>query len=934
MRSSYNLLYFMLRELRMIENLTEAAGLSVKETYGKSGVGASGLSNEEAEARLETFGTNEIGEAKKKSLLRKLLESFLEPMVLILVVASAFSFAIKDFVEAIAILGVVFINTIISLIQDGKAEKAVEELKKILSPQFRVIRGGNVTTVASKFLVPGDIIAFEAGDIIPADARIVEHNSVLVDEAHLTGESEPVSKNDSPIASKTLRLHEMKNVVFAASKVLNGHGRAVVVKTGSATEMGRIAGTMQAVEEERTPLQRKLDVEIKYLVAIAGVSAVLVFLLTFVPAVRGGFPAGWSMWLKVLELPLLTAISVMVAVFPEGLPASITIALSLAVERLARNSVIVKKLSSVETLGNVDFICTDKTGTITQHNMTVKEVYLNGEFHNMADVFLMINEGETDAVHDVFLTSVKCSTAKVEEKDGTVVREMGDPTETSLIKAGILCGFKPGLFDTFETLDSVPFSSELMYSASLLRDASGNSEIVMKGAPERIVRMCGSQSVGGREIPLDDHKHDQILHELSQKSEQGFRLIAFAKKRIHGNADKIDAGDMKNFVFLGAAMIYDPPKDEVKNVIAEAKGAGIRVVMITGDSKKTGFSIAGSVGIADDIAEAVEGVELEGWSETEFARHVEHLRVYSRVAPLDKLKIVGKLKEADHIVAMTGDGVNDAPALKRADVGIAMGKAGTQVSQEAADVILTDDNFSTIVSAIREGRTIYANLKKLIRYLITNNIGKVVGILAAPLLGFASPLLPLQLLWSNVVMESLPGVGISTDPSSEGIMDKKPAKLSDPIISKTARIRMIADGVVFGILISLGYILAYNFVSNPGIALLVTHFTNEVRDFETLRKLIAGTVAFAITLLSPQIYVFVLRDGPFMKKFSAPNKLLKGFFLFTIAMILAIVFVRPLNVLFRTVPIYDWRLWAIIAGFSLFTSLVKLVTDGLIKEEK
>lgn len=921
-------------EKHMIENLAKAANLSADETYKTLGATVDGLSDEEAGKRLERFGKNELAEAKRKSIFVKLFESFLEPMTLILFVATVFSFLIGDSIEAIAILGVVFINTIISLVQDGKAEKAVEELRKILSPQFKVIRSGNITTIASKFLVPGDLIVFEAGDIIPADAKVVEFNNVLVDEAHLTGESEPVNKTSAAIASNDLRLHEMKNVLFAASKVLNGFGKALVLKTGNDTEMGKIAANIQSAEDDETPLQKKLNVETKYLVIIAILSAILVFVLTIIPNLRDGIPKNWSLILKVLEIPLLTAISVMVAVFPEGLPASITIALSLAVERLAKQSVIVKKLASVETLGNVDFICTDKTGTITQHNMTVKEMYLNEGFHGMAEIFMMINDGDTEAIHDIYLTSVKCSTATVEETEGTITKEMGDPTETSLIKAGILCGYKPSLFETYETVDTVPFSSDIMYSAALVKDHSGERQILLKGAPERIVEMCDFQSVNGKEIPIDDKVRESILHELSKKSEQGYRLIAFATKWIHGNLEKIDTKSVQGSIFLGAAMIYDPPKDEVKNVIAEAKGANIRVVMITGDSKKTGFSIAEHVGIAESIDEAIEGRELEAYTDAEFSTHVENLRVYSRVAPLDKLKIVEKLKQRDHIVAMTGDGVNDAPALKKADVGIAMGKAGTQVSQEAADVILTDDNFTTIVRAIKEGRTIYRNLKKLIRYLITNNIGKVVGILAAPMLGFPSPLLPLQLLWSNVVMESFPGVAISTDPSDEGIMSHKPAKISDPLINKTERIRMLIDGFIFGAMISLGYIIAYNYASTEAMMSAITHYVTGGFDPEVVRKLIAGTVAFSITLLSPQIYIFVLREGSFIRRFTAPNFMLKIFFLFTIVMVVGIVFLAPLNKLFRTIPLYDWRLWTLIAGFSIITSAVKLVTDIFVKEEK
>ena len=856
-----------------------------------------GLSDEQAEEHLRLYGFNEFAREKKKTLLKKLLEVLIEPMTLILIAASLLSyFIINDLIEALAILAVVIINTIISLVQEGKAEKAAEELKKILSPQCKVMRNGNIEVIASKFLVPGDIIVFESGDILPSDARVIDVSTMLVDEAHLTGESEPLEKHGKTLKEPNLKLYEMKNIVFAGSKVLNGHGKALVVKTGNATEIGKIALTIQESKEERTPLQKKMDGEVKVLVVLAIVALVLVLLM----GVLRGDNFGFS---------ILLGISIMVAVFPEGLPASMTIALSLAMERLAKNSVIVKKLSSVETLGNVDYICTDKTGTITKHDMTVKEFFIGNKFYVMTDLFKMIAEGKSTLLHDIFLTSIKCSTAKVVEENGNVVKEMGDPTEIALIKASILNGFKPQQFEIYKIIESIPFSSDLMFSAILTEDKAGKRDIFVKGAPEKILAFCDTFYLEGKINPLDEHHRHQILKDISTRSEKGFRLIGFVKKANVTGINKIDTTAMKGYTFLAVAAIYDPPKDEVKQMIQETKEANINVVMITGDSKKTGFSIAESVGIASSINEAIEGKDLEAMSDEEFDSHVEHLRVYSRVAPLDKLKIVDTLRKKDHIVAMTGDGVNDAPALKKADVGIAMGRAGTQVSQEAADIILTDDDFSTIVNAVEEGRRIYQNLKKLIRYLLTNNIGKVIGILITPLLGYPVPLMPLQLLWSNVIMESLPAVGISTDSADKKIMKRKPSKLSEPIITRKQRMMMILDGIVFGLSIACGYILTYNY-SLPLFG-------------EGQARLLAETVAFAITLLSPQIYVFILREGTLVEKFKRKNLLLKSFFIFTLVMILALIYIPPLNIVFSTTPIFDYYLIGLIVFFSLLTTMFR-----------
>jgi len=875
----------------MLEDLSIFYSIDTKEAFPILSSSDEGLSEESAKNYLKKYGPNEISKGKKKSFIQKLIENLLEPMSIVLAGASIFAFIIKDWIEGFAIMGVVFINTIISLIQNNKAERAVEELKKILAPQSKVLRDGNLEVIASRFIVPGDIILLEAGDIVPADCRLIEGKHLLVDESHLTGESKPIEKKSGAIKEKGLRLHEMKNILFAGSKILDGTGKALVIKTGNNTEMGKIAHSIQESEEEKTPLQKRLSREIRFLVGLAFFSGILILLVSFLRHLK-------------FEEAILIAISIMVAVFPEGLPASITISLSLAVERMARKSVIIKKLSSVETLGNVDYICTDKTGTITQHNMTVKEYYINGHYLINTEILKMIAEGKSDLLQDIFLTSIKCSSAQVVERDGNIIKEVGDPTEISLIKSAILMGFKPHQFKTLQIIDSIPFSSDLMYSASLIEDISGHKSIYIKGAPDKILSLCNYYYVDGKTARFEKAQLQKIYNDISRYSEKGFRIIGFAKKKAFDTDSKL-TNVATGFTFLGCAVIYDPPKDEVKNVIKTAKEANINVVMITGDSKKTGLSIAESVGIASSKDEAIDGKELESLKKSEFSRLVEHLRVYSRVSPIDKLKIVDKLKSKGHIVAMTGDGVNDAPALKKADVGIAMGKAGTQVSQEAADIILTDDNFATILAGIREGRTIFQNIKKLIKYLITNNIGKVFTVLVAPILGYPPTLLPIQILWSNIVMESLPSIAITTDPADDGIMKKKPSKLSEALISLRDRFHIILDGLLFGMCITIGYIISYKISGGD--------------------KAISQTVSFTITLLSPQLYVFILRDGSLLKKFLRPNLLLKLTALLTFFMTICIIYLQPLNIIFNTKPILDVKYWYIIALASIIPSINRLI---------
>ncbi len=912
---------------------SKCVNIEYEEVIKKFDSSPNGITNIEAEKRLKIYGLNDFLQKKKKRLIVKILELTLEPMVIILLIASGLSFFIRDIIEGFTIVGVVVINTIISLIQENKAEKSVEELKKIISNQFKVLRNGVIEVINSKFITIGDIIIFESGDIIPADARIIESNNLLIDESHLTGESEPINKNKNKIEKTNLQLYEMKNIVFSGSKVLQGHGKAIVIKTGNNTEIGRIAKNLEDIESEKTPLQKKLEKEIKFLVGLAFFSAIFVLLVFIFKNLK-------MFNFYIAKEAILIAVAIMVAVFPEGLPASITIALSLAIERLSKNSVIVKKLSSVETLGNVDYICTDKTGTITQNKMSVKEFFINAKFLSISDIFKLIADGETEIIHDIFLISHKCSSATIEidEISGNIIKELGDPTETALLKASFLSGFNNKIFNNYKTLDIIPFSSELMYSLALIETPDKKIELIGKGAPDKIIELCNFYTFENKKYNLDNNKKYFILKQLEKYSEKGFRLIGFIKKELKEKKSKINEKEIAEFTFLGSAIIYDPPKDEVKNVIKIVKDANINIVMITGDSKKTAFSIAENVGIVEKTDDVIEGKDLTKMSDEEFSKKVEYIKVYSRVTPLDKLKIVETLKRNNHIIAMTGDGVNDAPALKKADIGVAMGKAGSQVSQEVSEIILTDDNFTTILLAIKEGRNLFANLKKIVRYLIINNIGKVVTILLSALFAPGVSLTAIQILLTNLIMETAPSIGLSIEKAENDIMNKKPSKLNEPIFTLKDRVFMLIEGIIFGICITLGYLFTYNYLirnfetHNFLINVYQSFNINKLNDNEFLKYIcnsLAQTTAFLITLFSPQLYIFMIRDGALIKKFTKTNKLLKAFSILIILTIIAMVYIPFTSKIFNILPIYDLKLWGIILIFSIIPSLIEYILNFL-----
>ncbi|MBI4154306.1 cation-translocating P-type ATPase [Candidatus Woesearchaeota archaeon] len=693
-----------------------------------------GLSSAEAEKRLQQYGLNEITLEKKDSLLKIFMRQFRSMIVLILVFAIGIALMIGEFLDAAIISIILFLNAILGFVQEYRSEKAIESLKKLTEAQTTVLRDGKEVKVASHLVVPGDVVHLREGDKVPADCRLLECSGLETQEASLTGESTPVSKEVSVLAEKVI-LPERKNLVYAGTSVTKGKAVALVVMTAMGTEVGKIAGMLQAIKPEPTHLQKKLG----SLGRLLGVMAVLVGALVFVL----GLLKGGSM-----SVLLLTAIAIAVAAIPEGLPAVITIALALGVQRMAKRNALVRRLPSVETLGSTTVICTDKTGTLTQNKMEVQKVY--------ADLQEM-SIGAVDSKNILFDIAVLCNNA---------TESFGDPTEVALLELAKKRNVqKKGLDEEFPRLDEVAFSSELKYMATQHK-VKGRKVWYVKGAVDVLVDKCVGVLAEGKVKRMAPKLRDEILGANERMASNALRVLAFA----YGNLDQL--------VFVGLVGMMDPPRDEVKDAIQRCKDAGIKVVMITGDHLITARAVASLIGLE---GKAVSGKDLE---EMRLEEEVENIGIYARVNPEHKLRIVDALKKKGHVVAMTGDGVNDAPALKKADIGIAMGITGTEVAKEASAMVLADDHFATIVRAVEEGRGIYDNIKKFVLFLITSNITEVMVLLSAAILGLPLPLLAIHILWVNLITDGLPALALGVDPISEDVMRLKPRIPKARILNK------------------------------------------------------------------------------------------------------------------------------------------------------
>jgi Ca2+-transporting ATPase len=723
---------------------TDCYNLEVDEVLQHFKSSKQGLSSQEAKKRLAAHGANTIPEKGQRSLFRILLGQFTDFMILVLIVAAIISGVVGELQDTLAILFIVILNAIIGTVQAFRAERAVAALKKMSAPKAQAMRDGHCVTLVAEQLVPGDIVMLEAGNIVSADIRLVNVDNMLVDESSLTGESLPVDKHANRLNTFDLPIGDRHNLVFKSSLISRGTAKGVVIATGLETQIGRIAQLLQGELGVKTPLQQRLNHFGRYL----AIAVLLICGLIFTAGLLQGHP---------VLLMLLTAISLAVAAIPEALPAVVSISLALGARKLLLHQALVRNLPAVETLGSVTYICTDKTGTLTQNVMHLELFYTAGQRHKSLPA-LHIELGQALALNN-----------DVVEKDG---KPAGEATEFALYQAAIDAGYvKFELAKTMPRLASVPFDSQRKRMTTLHKTPQGVVAYV-KGAAEGVLQQCVSCS---QTNGADDFDQEAVLAEATQLANEGYRVLAIAKRELSALPGLINADNVeKDLMFLGLVALIDPPRPEALQAVADCQGAGINVVMITGDHPGTAMAIATQLGIASDAKQMLTGKQLNKLSQEEFYEIVASLRVYARVSPEQKLRIVKALQTKGEFVAMTGDGVNDAPALKRANIGVAMGLKGTDVARQASDMVLLDDDFATIVRAIRAGRRVFDNIRKFIKDTMSSNSGEIWVLFLAPFLALPIPLLPIHILWINLLTDGLPGLAFSAEPAESGIMQRAP----------------------------------------------------------------------------------------------------------------------------------------------------------------
>ncbi len=852
----------------------------------------SGLTNEEANLRLEKYGANELKEENKKSFLSKVIAQFSDFLILILMGAAIISMAVGETKDAIVILAIVIVNALLGIYQEGKAEKALDALKKMASPNAKVIRNGHIEIVPASTLVPGDIVSLDAGDIIPADLRLIESSNLKIEEASLTGESVPVEKRDHINFEDEVSLGDRVNMAYMSTSITYGRGKGIVVETGHGTEIGKIATLIQSYENDVTPLQKQLNKLGKFL----GLTTIVVCIAVFVMGLlqdRG-----------ILEM-FMVAISLAVAAIPEGLPAIVTIVLSIGMSKMVKRHAIVKKLLAVETLGSTTVICSDKTGTLTQNEMTVVKIFADGKvidvtgtgYDPIGEFKLDGNNISVDNIGDLqtLLSIASLANDAGLEKTAEGYRVIGDPTEGALITlAGKGNINRTDINSEYPRIEEIPFDSDRKMMTTFHKNYIPNKVISFtKGAPDVIIERCSHISIDNKVISFDDNLKKQVLDVNSSFSRDALRVLAFAYKEYNALPTNIspDLNEV-DMTFVGLVGMIDPARPEAKAAIAQCKEAGIKTIMITGDYKETAFAIAKELGMAESIDEAMMGAELNNISDEELQEVVKNVKVYARVSPEHKVRIVSALKANGEITAMTGDGVNDALALKKADIGVSMGITGTDVAKNTAEMILTDDNFASIVSAVEEGRIIFSNIKKFVFFLLSCNIGEILLVFASILLGWEVPLLPIQLLWLNLVTDSFPALALGVEKGEPDIMQQKPRDTNESIINRGMFISILLQSIA----VAGGSLLAYYWAMN--------------RYPDSIVHARAITFATLITAELLRAYSSRSQKYTLLKLGVFTNKTMVYSTLFAFSLLLVVLYVPFLQNIFYTFPlgILDWEI--------------------------
>ncbi len=880
--------------------------LSIEETLKQLGVSTDyGLSAKEVKLRQQTYGKNILTAKKGKSLLVKFFSQFADFMILILIFAAFLSFFVSyldgepDFVDPVIILIIIVVNATLGVMQEARAEKALEALKKMSAPTAHVLRDGKVSLIDSSDLVPGDIILLETGGFVPSDARLITAVNLKAEEASLTGESNPIDKVAEVILKPETNLGDRINLVLATSTVTYGRGVAVVTETGMNTQVGHIATLIMEDETPMTPLQKRLAKTGKVLGSAALIICAVIFIMGLVKQ------------LPVFDM-FMTSVSLAVAAIPEGLPAIVTIMLSLGVQRMAKKNAVIRKLPAVETLGSATVICSDKTGTLTQNVMTVTQICSIDGNEKMNSEFGSFLLSHASLCNDAILN--------VEKGNVSVT---GEPTEKALVLAAYLAGSnKKELDSAYERVYEIPFDSARKLMTTIHKSFDHSYRSITKGAFDFMLSRCTRYYHNGKPLPLTTRDKNRLTALNNKMTEKALRVIAVAYKDLPNLAMKADPKVMENdLTFIGLIGMIDPPREEVKEAVYLCRQAGIKPVMITGDHILTAKAIARELGILTDQDEAIVGDELSKMSNEDLAENIARFSVFARVSPEHKVRIVKAFQSRGEVVAMTGDGVNDAPALKAADIGCAMGITGTDVAKNAADMILTDDNFATIVSAVKEGRGIYDNIKKAVHFLLSSNIGEILTIFVAILLGLPTPLIAVQLLWVNLVTDSLPAISLGVEPTAKDIMKKKPVSPSKGMFADGLAIRIILEGIMIGSLALLAFIIGHNYYDSPALLRsLSEQFDNNVKP-QTYIPWVGRTMAFAVLSLSQLFHSFNMRSEYPLSEIGvfSNRKLVYSFIICTFLQI-AVITIPPLAKVFQVVPL-SMRQWAVV----LFLSFVPII---------